>query len=142
LSEGSEGVCNGGLVAGCVQTRDGIVFNLLSNLSRHAEVADAAYAHLIDKDVFKFQVGMYKAHLFVEISDATNDLTKHGTGAVKWESGTTVAFEDVIEGTGGTEKHEEKVGVGGLDEVEKREDVFVRKRLPYCGFVFQAIVRL
>jgi len=120
----------------------GILFNLLSNASRHAEIADAAHAHLIDKHVFEFQVGMYKAQLLVEISHTTSNLAKHRTCVVQRESGTAIAFEDIVEGSGGTEKHEEEVGVGGLDEMEKREDVFVRKRFPYCGFIFQAVASL
>jgi hypothetical protein len=54
----------------------------------------------------------------------------------------TITFKDIVERAGGTEEHEEKVGVRGVRKVEKREDVFVRKRFPYSGFVFQAAASL
>jgi hypothetical protein len=60
-----------------------LFFNLLPNEARHAEVADATYAHFINEDIFEFQVGMDEAHLLVEVSNATNDLAEHRTGIVK-----------------------------------------------------------
>jgi hypothetical protein len=81
---------------------------------------------------------MDKTHLFVEVANTTSHLAEHRTGVIVGECGTTVTFENIIESTGRTEKHEEKVGVRSVGEMETRQDVLVRERLPYGCFVFKA----
>jgi hypothetical protein len=60
-----------------------ILFSLLPNAPRHTEIAYATYAHFIDENVFKFQIGMNKAHLLVEVSNSTNNLAEHRAGIIK-----------------------------------------------------------
>jgi hypothetical protein len=106
--------------------RGRILFELLTNAVCHTKVADATYTHLINKNVFKLQVGMDKAHLFVEISNTADNLAEQCTGVIMRECRTTVTFKDIVECTRRAKKHEEKVGVRGLDRVEERENVLVR----------------
>jgi hypothetical protein len=99
---------------------------LLHHAACHTEIGNATYTHLVDKNVFEFQVGMNKPHLLVEVSNAANNLAKQCTGVIKWEGGTAVTFKDVVEGACRAEKHEEKVGVRSVGKVEERENMFVR----------------
>jgi hypothetical protein len=106
--------------------RGRILFEFLTNAARHTEVADATYAHLVNKNVFKFQVGMDKAHLLVEVSNTADNLAEQCTGVIMWECRTTVTFEDIVECASRAKKHEEKVGIRGVGKVEERENVLVR----------------
>jgi hypothetical protein len=69
----------------------------LSNGTGHTEVADTAYAHLIDKDVLEFEVGVNETHLLVEIAHTTDDLTEHHARVLMWQCRATVSLENVVE---------------------------------------------
>ena len=99
---------------------------LFTNAASHTEVADATYTHLVNKNVFKFQVGMDKAHLVVEVSNTAGNLAEQCTGVIMRECRTTVTFKDIVECARGAEKHEVKVGIICLGKVEERENVLVR----------------
>lgn len=90
----------------------------LSYGTGHAEVADTAYAHLIDKDVLELEICVNETHLLVKITYTTDDLAEHHACVVMGQCGTTVALENVVERASRTEKHEEKVSVRGVDRVE------------------------
>ena len=49
----------------------------LSYVTGHPEVADTAYAHLIDEDVLELEICVDEAHLLVKISYTTDDLAEH-----------------------------------------------------------------
>jgi len=103
-----------------------MLFGLLTNAARHAEIANATYTHLVDKNVLKFQVGMDETHLFVEVSNTADNLAEQCTGVIMGECRTTVTFKDIVEGARRAKKHEKKVGVRGVGKVEERENVLVR----------------
>jgi hypothetical protein len=105
--------------------RGRILVELLRHAARHAEIGDATHTHFVNKNVFEFQVGMNEPHLLVEVSNAANNLAEHCTGVVKWKSGMSVTFKDIIEGACRAEKHEEKVGIRGMGKVEEWENVLV-----------------
>jgi hypothetical protein len=102
------------------------ILDILFKAARHTEIANATYTHLVNKNVFEFQVGMNKTHLLMQVSNAANNLAEQCTGVIKWKCGTSITFEDIVERACRAEKHEEKVGVRGMGEVEERENVFVR----------------
>jgi hypothetical protein len=105
--------------------RGRILFEFLTDAARHTKVADATYTHLVNKNVFKFQVAMDKAHLFVEVSNTAGNLAEQCTGVIVRECRTTVTFKDIVECARRAKKHEEKVGVRGLDRVKERKCVLV-----------------
>jgi hypothetical protein len=90
----------------------------LFDATGHAEIADTAYAHLIDKDVLEFEIGMNESHLFVKITYTADDLAEHHASIVMRQCRTTIAFENVVESASRAEEHEEKIGVMGMDRVE------------------------
>jgi hypothetical protein len=126
MSRGSEGITLIVDLAWGHLWRGRILFELLTNPACHTKVADATYSHLVNKNVFEFQVGMDKAHLLVEVSNAAGNLAEKCTGVIMRECRTTVTFKDIVECARGAKKHEEKVGVMCLGRVEKRENVLVR----------------
>ena len=107
-----------------------------SEATGHAEIANTAYAHLIDENVLEFEIGMNERHLLVKITDTTDDLAEHHAGVVMGQCGTTIALENVVKSASRAEEHEEKVGVRGMDRVEEGEDVLVRKGIPEGCLIF------
>jgi len=82
------------------------------------------------------------SHLFVDVSNATNNLAEHRSGVVMWKCRTTVTLKDIVEGTGRAEEHEEKVGVRGVGKVEERENMLVGESFPYGSLILQAFAGL
>jgi len=85
---------------------------------------------------------MDETHLFVNVSNTTNNLAEHGPGVIIWQCRTTITLKDVVERASRAEEHEEKVGVRGVGKVEERENMLVGEGFPYGSLVFQAFASL
>lgn len=103
----------------------------------HTEITNFADAHVVNENVFEFDVTMDVVGCVVEVSETANDLSEHHTCVVVEEGWGSVSFEDIEERTGWTVESEEIICIIGADGGEEREDVFVRERGPDSGLSLQ-----
>ena len=106
----------------------------------HTEITNFADTHVVNEDVFEFDITMDVVGCVVEVSETANDLSEHHTCVVMEESWGSVSFEDVEERTGWTVESEEIVCIVGADGGEERKDVFVRERGPDSGLSLETVV--
>lgn len=116
-------IWGGAMVTGAVWGswwRGEILINVfcLFDATGHAEIADTAYAHLVDEDVLEFEICMNESHLVVKITYTADYLAEHHADIIMGQCGTTITLENVVESASRAEEHEEKVGIRGMDRVE------------------------
>lgn len=98
-----------------------------TDFASHSKIGNFADTHFIDQHILQLDISVDITHCIMEVLKTSHDLPKHHACIVMRKGGGTVAFENIKQGTSGTELSNEVIGVGGMFEFEKGKNVFVVK---------------
>ena len=66
-----------------------------TNFASHAKISNFTDTHLVDQHILQLDVTVDVTHCVVHVLEASDDLPEHHASVVVWETGMSVALEDI-----------------------------------------------